>query len=387
MKRSIDFRLLERRYFRLDRAGKSHLLDELCDLHQFNRKYLIQVFNHLTGKQHIRRGPKRRYDPKELLEPLKRIWLATDMMCSKKLKVALPLWLPFYDDFYEPLPPTTKAKLCAMSAATIDRLLKPHRAHYRRRGLTGTKPGYLLKNQIPIKVDHWDVTQPGFLEADTVAHCGDSMAGDFAWTLTMTDITTGWTENRATWNKGASGVLKQIKNIEKSLPFPILGFDCDNGSEFLNWHLLRYFQERRGQTVQVTRSRPYRKNDNAHVEQKNWTHVRQLFGYDRFDNQKAIKKMNDLYTQEWSLYQNHFIPTMKLIEKEKINAKYRRKYEQPKTPYERVITSEQVSAAQKERLKDIHQTLNPFQLKVNIERKLKVIFSYVTRNYKPRVKR
>jgi hypothetical protein len=131
----------------------------------------------------------------------------------------------------------------------------------------------------------------------------------------MTDIATCWTENRATWNKGAEGVVKQVENIEKKLPFLILGFDCDNGSEFLNWHLLRYFTEGRTKDIQITRSRPYRKNDNAHVEQKNWSHVRHLFGYDRFDNPVLVNLMNDIYENEWSLYQNHFMPTQKLIKK------------------------------------------------------------------------
>jgi hypothetical protein len=184
---NLDTDMLIRRYQRSGRKGKTQLLDELCNLHGYNRKYLLQVFNHLTGKQYLRRGPKRCYKEKELLGPLKRIWLATDQMCSKRLKAALPLWLPHYD---EELSEEVKKHLLSMSPATIDRLLKPLRVRYKRRGLTGTKPGYLLKNQIPIKTDHWDVTCPGFLEADTVAHCGNSMAGDFVWSITMTDIAT-----------------------------------------------------------------------------------------------------------------------------------------------------------------------------------------------------
>ena len=176
-----------------------------------------------------------------------------------------------------------RSKLTSISAASIDRLLKPIRVQHPK-GLSGTKPGTLLKNQIPIRTTHWDITLPGFMEADTVAHCGNSLAGDFVWSLTLTDILTGWTECRATWNKGSSGVLEQIKAIEQALPFKLRGFDCDNGSEFLNHHLLRYFSEHPVKPV-FTRSRPYKKNDNAHVEQKNWTHVRQLFGYERLTTQ------------------------------------------------------------------------------------------------------
>ncbi len=374
------------RYARSKRKSKSKLLDELCHLYGYNRKYLLQVFNHLTGKKHARRGAKRRYGGNELLEPLKRIWLATDQMCGKRLKVALELWLPFYEDTYEALTDEIKEKLLAISPASIDRLLKPHKAHYKRRGLSGTKPGSLLKNHIPIKTDHWDVTRPGFMEADTVAHCGDSLIGEHIWSLTLTDIKTCWTEIRATWGKGAEGVVTQIKNIEKTLPFGLLGFDCDNGSEFLNWHLIRYFTEGRAKAVTMTRSRPYRKNDNAHVEQKNWTHVRQLFGYDRLDDRRLVDLMNDLYQKEWSLYQNHFMPTQKLLTKEKINSKYRKKYEKAKTPYQRVLEFADIEPEIKLTLAIEHQQLNPFLLKKVIDKKLKNIFRYVVINKNPRKK-
>ena len=169
---------------------------------------------------------------------LKRIWFASDQMCSKKLKAAIPLWLSFYETVYKALTPEVQDKLLTVSAATIDRVLKPVRVAHGRKGLSGTKPGTLLKNQIPIRTHSWDISQPGFMEADTVAHCGNSLAGDFVWSLTMTDIDTTWTENRATWSKGAEGVLAQIRDIEARLPFLLKGFDCDNGSEFLNYHLL-----------------------------------------------------------------------------------------------------------------------------------------------------
>lgn len=201
----LDAYQLKRRYKRSNRKEKTKILNELCELNGYNRKYILQVFNQLTGKQYIRRGSKCHYENKDLLAPLKKIWLATDQMCSKRLKTALPLWLPNYD---EELSVDTKKKLLSTSSAMIDRLLKPDRVRYKRHGLTGTKPGYLLKNQIPIKTDHWDVTRPGFMEADTVTHCGNSMAGDFAWSITLTDITTCWTENRAVCNKGAEGVVK-----------------------------------------------------------------------------------------------------------------------------------------------------------------------------------
>jgi hypothetical protein len=298
-------------------------------------------------------------------------------MCSKRLVAAIPLWLPFYEKAYEKLSDEVRNKLLSISAATIDRLLAPTRAKTRPRGLCATKPGSLLRNQIPIRTHNWDISQPGFMEADTVAHCGNSLAGNFIWSLTLTDIHTGWTECRATWNNGATGVVKQIKNIEANLPFELQGFDCDNGSEFLNHHLVRYFSDRKPK-IKFTRSRPYKKNDNAHVEQKNWSYVRQLLGYDRLDNPKLVELINNLYSNQWSLYQNHFCPTLKLIEKKRINSKYYKKYETPRTPYQRLIVSPYVSKKDKKTLENLHQTLDPFKLKRQIDRQLKDIFKLVT---------
>jgi hypothetical protein len=224
------------------------------------------------------------------------------------------------------------------------------------------------------------------MEADTVAHCGNSLAGDFVWSLTMTDILTTWTENRATWNKGAQGVLAQIQDIEASLAFDLLGFDCDNGSEFLNYHLVRYFSDHPSIKA-FTRSRPYKKNDNAHVEQKNWSHVRQLFGYDRFEDQTLVAMMNNLYANEWSQYQNHFCPSMKLVSKQRINSKYYKKYDSPQTPYHRVMASDHVIEDAKIELEAVHNRLNPFILKQAIERKLRSIFQHVkvTSNVRQRI--
>jgi hypothetical protein len=203
-------------------------------------------------------------------------------------------------------------KSLSISPASIDRLLKPVRDKFARKRFCTTKPGSLLKTQIPIRTNHWDVTKPGYMEADTVAHCGGCMDGDYAYSLTLTDIHTTWTECRAVWCKGAEGVLKQVKDIQDALPFELRGFDSDNGSEFINYHFVRYFSDTE---IQFTRSRPYKKNDNAYVEEKNWTHVRHLFGYERFDNQALVPLMNDLYAKEWSLYQNHFRSTMKHIKR------------------------------------------------------------------------
>lgn len=365
------------RYKQASKIAKAIILDEFCSVCGYNRKYAIRLLNQQKRRPTKRPGRKPIYHSTELLIALKRIWLATDQMCSKRLVVAIPLWLPFYGNIYGKLSGRTTAQLLSVSAATIDRLLAPTRARTRSRGLCATKPGSLLKNQIPIRTHNWDISQPGFMEADTVAHCGNSLAGDFIWSLTLTDIHTGWTECRATWNNGATGVIEQIKNIQTKLPFELKGFDCDNGSEFLNYHLLRYFTEHKPK-IKFTRSRPYKKNDNAHVEQKNWTHVRHLLGYDRLDNPKLVKLINNLYTRQWSLLQNHFCPTLKLLEKIRVNSKYYKKYETPQTPYQRLMLSEYISDDNKKTLKNTHQTLDPFKLKRQINRQLKVIFNMVT---------
>ena len=365
------------RYQKAGKNVKSAILDEFCAVCDYNRKYAIQLLNRQRKRSKKRPGRKPVYHSPELVRTLKRIWLATDQMCSKRLVVAIPLWLPFYEQAYEKLSDKTENQLRSISAATIDRVLAPTRALTRRRGLCATKPGSLLRNQIPIRTHNWDISQPGFMEADTVAHCGNSLAGNFIWSLTLTDIHTGWTECRATWNNGANGVIKQIKNIEASLVFPMKGFDCDNGSEFLNHHLLRYFTDHKPR-VKFTRSRPYKKNDNAHVEQKNWTHVRHLLGYDRLDNPKLVDMINKLYTKQWSLYQNHFCPTLKLKEKKRINSKYYKKYETPKTPYQRLMLSEYIPENNKITLENLHLTLDPFKLKQHIKRQLKEIFKLVT---------
>jgi len=375
------------RYLKATKKEKSIILDEFCKNCRYNKKYAIRLLNKFEPffKEKKLSGRKPIYFSEDLIIVLKNIWIATDYICSKRLKSAIPLWLPYYESTYGSLSQKIIQKLHEISSATIDRILKPIRK-IGNKGLCGTKPGTIIKRQIPIKTDNWDVNKPGFMEADTVAHGGNSTQGDFIWSLTMTDIHTGWTENRAVWNKGALGVIEQIKNIEKSIPFDLLGFDCDNGSEFLNYHLLRYFTGN-GKNTKFTRSRPYKKNDNAHVEQKNWTQVRHLFGYDRLDKEELVEPMNDLYSNEWSLYNNFFRPSQKLIKKIKINSKYIRKYDIPKTPYMRVIESDYVSDKEKEKLKQIFDKLNPFELKCKIEERLKDIFKNisVTSNVRHRI--
>jgi hypothetical protein len=371
------------RYREADRESKTVILNEFCQVCGYNRKYAIRLLNRKRRRIKGRPGRRPLYYSEELLKVLRQIWLTSDQMCSKKLVAVLPLWLPFYKG---KISVEVTGKLLAISSATIDRLLLPIRLRSHHKGLGGTKPGSLLRNQIPIRTHNWDISGPGFMEADTVAHCGNSLSGDFIWSLTLTDIHSGWTECRATWNNGAKGVIEQIKDIEQGLAFSLKGFDCDNGSEFLNHYLLRFFTDRSPQ-IKFTRSRPYKKNDNAHVEQKNWSFVRHLLGYDRLDDPQLVELINSLYSNEWSLYQNHFCPTFKLLGKKRIGSKYKKKYEYPQTPYQRLLNSDHILKQQKDQLQACHQNLNPFILKRKIEEKLKGIFSLVrvTTNVRQRI--
>jgi hypothetical protein len=355
------------RYQRAGREHKSKILDEFCAVCRYHRKFALRLLNRSLHQRRRRPGPKPIYEPQRLLPTLKEVWLLADQPCGKLLKASLPLWLPAL-----PVDPQVQRKLLAMSAATLDRMLKPLRFKYRRRGLCTTKPGKLLRHHIPLRDGPPDTKRLGHIEADTVAHCGDSTAGDFIYSLTFTDVCTGWTELRATWNKSAHGILEQLQDIERDLPFRMRSFHADNGSEFLNWPLWEYLHARR--KVRFTRSRPYRKNDNAHVEQKNWTHVRQLFGHDRFEHRPLVTLMNRVYAN-WNVLQNHFRPTFKLRSKEKIGSRYRRRYEKPRTPYQRLVQCSQLSPQARHQLKAEHRQLNPVLLKKNVEQDLKLFFT------------
>lgn len=353
------------------------ILDEFCATCGYHRKHAIRLlrrFRRFIKPKLRKRGRSPLYHRNSTLKPLKKIWLAANLPCSKRLKAILPLWLPGYVQCFGPLSEKTSEALLKISAATIDRLLLPTRIKYKKRGRTTTKPGTLIRKHIPIKTNQWDESRPGFLEADTVAHCGQSLSGMFTYTLDCVDIATGWSEQRAVWGKGETDVLKQIKHIEISLPFPLLGFDCDNGSEFLNYHLLKHLTQRKN-PVQFTRSRAYHKDDNAHVEQKNWTHVRQWLGYQRLDDPNVVPLLNDLYEHEWRLLHNFFCPSMKLLSKETIGSKTLKHHDPPKTPYQRILESHHIPLNIKQDLSKQFENLNPFVLREAIEKKLKKILN------------
>ena len=375
---------LEAIYLRYKKASKEQKISILGEFYQncgYHRKHAIRKLNNFkrfTEPKPEKRGKRSMYNKPEIIEVLKRIWLTANMPCSKHFKAIIPLWIPSYQLEYGAVPDETIKLLYKISPSSIDRVFKPIRIKYTGHGRSTTKPGTLIRNQIPVKTNQWDESRPGFMEADTVAHCGDAIEGMYAYTVDSVDIATGWTEQRATWGKGQTGVLKQIKDIENSLPFPLLGFDSDNGSEFLNYHLYRHFTDRK-RLIEFTRSRAYKKNDNAHIEQKNWTHVRQWLGYVRLGNPKVVPLMNDLYTSEWRLFHNFFCPSMKLKKKKRIASKTVKCYHSPKTPYQRALESKHVSKSVKDHLKEQIAGSNPFKLRKAMDKKISNILK-VNRN-------
>lgn len=363
---------LQARYARRSREGKSLMLDELCEDYHYERKYAIKLLGDClpqpTGNGHP--GRTAQYDSIESIA--RQMWLASEQPCGKRLVPILHQWLPYYERRFGEVSHPQRKLLRQVSAATLDRLLAASRLEHPQRGRCGTKPGTLLKTQIPIRTGTWDLTQPGYLEADSVAHCGASLAGDFIWSLTYTDIFSGWTEGRAVWNKGAAGVVAATQDMEGTLPFALLGFDCDNGSEFLNHHLWGYLAQRH-RPVEFTRSRPYHKDDNAHVEQKNWMWPRQLLGYGRLEDTSLVTRICEVYKEVWGPLHNFFLPCLKLKSKWREGSQWCKRYELPKTAYHRLCTPGILALKARRQLRDRYESLDPFTLKDELEKKLKQI--------------
>ena len=302
------------------------IIDQLCRDSGFHRKHAIRVLNQkpiLWGK----RGRKRTYSDGACYHARK-LWVAMEQVNGRRMVKMLPAWLKYYAaPGYGPF---IEKELKAMSHATIERILKPYRAETGRKLRTGTKPAH-LSDRIPIKPFDRNAEVPGYLEADTVAHCGGSMSGEFLWSLTGVDRYSLWTENRAVWHKEARQIVEAVDDIEKSIPFVLKGLSSDNGGEFHNdlmiSHLAPSKDRKRG--IFLTRSRPYKKNDQCYVEQKNYTHVRKLLGYDRLYCPKVRELVNDLYKNEWGLLQNFFIPQVKLIEKIRVGSSCKKKTLRP----------------------------------------------------------
>lgn len=374
---------LRQRYKERGKQGRGVLLDELCEQFGYSRKHAIKLLGAKAGWGGDARSSKGRpavYGA-EVELVLHRIWKAAEQPCGKRMAQLRELWLPGYEKRYGKLDKEVRVKVLSISAAQIDRLLAQRKVRGGK-GRSGTKPGGLLKTQIPIRTDNWDIDRPGYLEADTVAHCGGSLEGSFVWSVTYTDIASGWTANRAVWNKGAEGIVAATRDVEAALPFEILGFDCDNGSEFLNWHLVRYFQDRT-KRVGFTRSRPYHKDDNGHVEEKNWTRVRQLLGYERFENPAVLEQLNALYRQVWEPLHNFFLPCAKLQAKSRHGAKVKRKHDLPKTPCDRLLESVHIPDKAKAELRARRAALDPFELHQHLEQKLRRVLHLALHSSRP----
>jgi hypothetical protein len=365
------------RYGEAGKFRKSCILDEVADFCGFTREHTRKV---LSGRARIRGrrpGPQPKYGALAR-KHLRELWMAMEGMCSKRMKEALPLWLKYYSE-----PDCTsevRAQLLSMSASTIDRILKPYRLGSLK-GKSTTRSNRFFKHRIPLKVLGEIIEKPGFMEADTVAHCGDSIQGEYAHTLTMTDLCSAWTENRITWNKKAADVLKAIEDIEKKLPFELCGFSSDNGNEFLNESLLDYFQHRKGKApVQFVRGRPYKKNDNPRVEQKNFTHVRQLLGYRRLDLIELVPLINRIYQELWNPLLNFFHPCLRMVSKERVQSKIFKRYDRPKTPYQRLLDSGVLNDSKRRELQAQFQSLNPFVLQFKLKQSMSLLNEIIRRS-------
>lgn len=373
MKSRLEYlKQIKGRYLKADKKEKSKILDEYCQSTKHNRKYIIRRLSakiDLSKPKIVKLRKTRYHYTADDIDYLFKVWELLDYPCGQRLAPILNEILDKLEKFKElNIPKTIAKKLRKISSSTIDARLKPYRIKLRRKILGTTKPGNLIKKQIPIRTVSWDEKRLGYCELDTVAHFGESAKGDFICSLTLTDLLTGWTENEAFMGKAQSRIKIALENIQKRLPFKLKGIDPDNGSEFINWQLYNYCQSKK---IEFTRGRPYKKNDNAHVEQKNWTHVRKIFGYQRLESIERQKIMNDLYRNELGLFQNFFQPNIKLFDKKRIGKnkeKIKRVYEKAKTPYQRLLECKKINV---KKLKSIYDKLNPAEIKRKIQEKLK----------------
>ena len=367
MGRREYLRAIYDRYRRSSVEQKGKILDEFCKVCSYHRKYAIRLLNGPRPEAYSgRRRPRGPSYGRPVIQALVQVWEAAGYPWSVRLKALLPLWLPWLRQRLA-LSAETERQLLAISPRQIDRRLRARKRILRRRLYGRTKPGTLLKHHIPIKTDHWNVTTPGFTEIDLVSHSGECADGEFAHSFNLTDIHTTWTETRAVLGKGQTWILEALEEMRQALPFRLQGIDSDNGSEFLNHHLVRYC---RGQQIQFTRGRPYKKDDNAHIEQKNWTHVRKLIGWDRYDSPAAVGLLNDLYRNELRLMMNLFQPSVKLRRKERIGSRLRRTYDRPQTPLDRLRVGKHYDQKKVKELLQLRAATDPFELARTIEKKL-----------------
>ena len=365
----------KKNYRKSTKKEKQFIINNVCESTGLSRDRAARLLRCpikiCKSKSKKRNQGRKKYYDKETVDALEKLWKILDFACGKRLKEAIPGMIEALERHNEIIfKQTIKEKLLKMSPATIDRLLKPVKTGLAFKGKSTTKPGTLLKRNIPLRLgNEWDDAIPGFVEIDLVAHCGDTTAGDYVNTLDVTDISTGWTETRAVLNKSQKHVFNGLMVIKLKLPFPYRGIDSDNGHEFINEHLLRYCVTNK---ICFTRSRPHKSNDNCHVEQKNWVTIRRNIGYDRFEGKKAVDILNAYYDQ-LRFYTNFFLPQTKLISREKVNSKVIKKYEKPKTPYQRVLESEHINDKIKKQLTDQFLSLNPVSIKKDMVKTLEIL--------------
>lgn len=362
------------RYPSRNRVARSAMIDEVSDTFGWDRKHTIKALNRKVslGQGARKRGSKATYT-EEVKVVIVEIWKRSEQPCGKLLKPTLPLWLGSYEARHGDLSEEVRSKILQCSPRQLDRITAAHKLGAPgRHGRSTGRTSHRLKSSVAVHCGPWEVDRSGWLEVDTVSHGGGSSSGEFMWSLTLTDIHTGWTELAGLWGNSGREVCVGLRRVEARLPFEMLGFDCDNGREFLNTavenHLLG-----QGRPPKWTRSRAYKKNDQAHVEQKNFTHVRQLLGYGRFDDLQLVELVNDLYENAWLPLRNLFTPSMKLIEKKRIGSKVSKTYDSPQTPCDRLLACPQVSEETKQKLRAKRAEFVPLALSDLIERKLKVI--------------
>jgi hypothetical protein len=367
-----------KRYRKAPKRMKTKILNELCALTGYHRQYAIAQLNLMEDVEpRLPKTPRtrKRHYPHDVIVVIEKIWEEAGYPWSVRLKGIIELWMPWIRRRFA-LTSIQETKILRIGARTIDRYLASKKRDLRKRLYGRTKPGTLLRHQIPIKCESWDEIEPGHLELDTVSHSGENSSGTFAYTLNLTDIASTWVETRSILGKGEVVILDAFRQMKARLPFDILSIDSDNGGEFINNRLYEYC---RGERIGFTRSRPYKKDDNAHIEQKNWTHVRKIIGWDRYDTPEAVLAMNDLYTQELRLYMNLFQPSVKLRERVRKGSRRTRRYDPPLTALDRLLRMPGIDTTKLEPLVRLRARLDPFALSATIRRKLDQIWGLRTK--------
>lgn len=359
---------IQPRYLKANKTGKQKILDEFIAATGFHRKYAIRILRHGYPRGHYKKKGKTPIYRGEVIQALEQVWEIYGRICSKRLHPFLGEGIRILERCQEiNLTPEIKQLLLSISCSTIDRCLKPVRFKNKAHGLSTTKPGTLLKKMITVRTfADWNEDQPGFMEIDLVAHCGETGEGQFLNTLTCTDVCTGWTEPIALRRRSSQAVRDALHNMRPELPFPLKGLDSDNGSEFINELLYSYCLV---EQITFTRSRPYKKNDQSYVEQKNWSVVRHTIGYDRLETDEEFDLLSSIYSY-LRLYINFFQPVLKLISKGRVGDKFIKTYDQAKTPYQRIMARYDIPLETKARLTDLYVKLNPVVLRNSIDLKV-----------------